>query len=200
MRCNYLEQDYEARLNGGVVFFKKKPVYVYATNSGKIELFTFPDNERIGVVHPQDENLDISAPKLGFVNIGGKAVYCYRRPLRQYKQSLQVTAITTFTPMRKEVTSAGDIFNTKQFADMLIGKYPNMDAALKFVREKKRGSMAFNRNMCVSRDSFDIYHVFFKTEEIGIIEDVTSKVITVPSSQMMKITNLYLPDYTGKIG
>lgn len=196
MRCKYLEQDYEARLNGGIVFYKKKPVYVYATNSGKIELFTFPENERIGVVAPQDENLDISAPKLGFVNIGGKAVYCYRKPLRQYKQSLQVSSIATFTPLRKEPTSPGDIFQTKQFAEMLMGKYPNLDATLRFIKEKKRGSMAFNRNMCISRDSFDIFHVFFKTEEIGIIEDVTKKSILVPNSSMVKIVNMYLPEFT----
>lgn len=199
MRCKYLEQDYEARLNGGIVFYKKKPVYVYATNSGKIELFTFPENERIGVVAPQDENLDISAPKLGFVNIGGKAVYCYRKPLRQYKQSLQTNSIATFTPLRKEPTSVSDIFQTKQFAEMLMGKYPSLDVALKFVKEKKKGSMAFNRNMCVSRDSFDIFHVFFKTEEIGIIEDVTKKSILVPNSSMVKIINMYLPEFTSYI-
>ena len=198
MRCKFLEQDYEQRLNGGLVFFKKKPVLVHAT-LGRIDLYGFPDNERIATVLPNDENLDISAPRLGYVNISSRAVYVYRRPLRQYKQSLTVGSLTTFTPMARGGANINDIFNTKQFAEMLVNKYPPLDAAIKFLSTKNGRGMAISRNVALVRDSYGFVHVFFKMEEVGIIEDLSKRVITVPNSTMAKVVSKCLSGFDWEI-
>jgi len=193
MRVKYLHQDFDQRLNGGVVFYDGKPVSVYSAGNGLLQLHSFPEGDPTVLVKPDDTKLDISAPRLGYVNIGGKAVYVYRKPLRQYKQSLTVSALETWTPLSKRPTHAiGDFFGSKQFYEMLIGKYPNPAAALKFVSEKTSRSMAMGRNAALAKDSYGLIHVFYKTDEVGTIEDPTDPVVDVPSREMATIVSTYL--------
>lgn len=199
MLPSYLEQDYEQRLSGGVVFYDGQPVSLLASH-GTITIYSFPGNDLIGNIVPTDKKLDISAPRLGYINIGGRAHYVYRKPLRQYKQSLNANSCAVWTPLRKEATAAiGDIFQTRQFKEMLLGVYPPLSSAIKFVTEKKGRGMAISRSIALVKDSYDLVHVFYKTDEVGVIEDLESRVVRVPSQAMAGIVSKYLHGFDWKI-
>jgi hypothetical protein len=204
MRLDYLPNDFEARLNGGVAFYGTQPVII-STLGERITISNFPSGEPIKEISKDDENLDISSPQLGYVNMNRNCYFVYRRPARRYKQTLTHQSIDYFDPSadRREFTPGPDIrelFYSKNFASMLTDKYPPLDGVFAAFNSKtsKIKSRAISRDVALAIDSFGIIRVFYKMEEVGHINP-GSTVVQVPSGTLAWVISEYLKDFSWEI-
>lgn len=198
MRCKYLEQDYEQKMHGGVAFYDGKPVLVSATR-GIINITDFPEQrERGRVIEKDDPLLDLSSPKLGYVNFKNGAYYIVRKPERKYKQTLTYGAISFWDPSTEKPVnaSAEAIFFSKEFAAMLLGVYPKVEDVIKTLNNEnsKVKARAIDRDVCIAKDSYDIIRVYYKFDEVGIINQ-NETTVRVPKSELSWVISKYLRNY-----
>ena len=95
MRVKYLTQDLGTRLDGGICFYQGVPYHLRVCGDGiHVELFKLSSLKGKGLlVRTDSQDLDISAPSLGYVNFEGAAYYVMRSPDRKYKQLIQPASL-----------------------------------------------------------------------------------------------------------
>lgn len=205
MRVKYLPQDVNARLDEGICFFRGRP-YVIHTRDGNGTNGTLRALDGRGKSIPvalNSEELDISAPELGYINYDGRAYYAMRSPDRRYKQTLQYSSVVAQV-CGSTRTIGGDNLHAALYStdgeNMFLNVYPTLQEALDFVSAKggKNRSMAFHRDVAVLQDSFGIIRVYFKGSEVGRIKPGT-KTVTVPSGDTAWVVSKYLSEFEWKV-
>lgn len=205
MRVKYLPQDVNARLDEGICFYKGLP-YVIHTRDGNGTvgvLRTLTGKGKPISVPLTSEDLDISAPELGYINYNNQAYYAMRSPDRKYKQTLQYSSMVA-TVCGSSKIIGGDSIHVALYSDagekMFLNQYPSLPEALTFVntKEGKNKSMAFHRDVAVLKDSFGIIRVYFKGNEVGRIKPNTKTVI-VPSGDLAFVVSRYLENFDWKV-
>jgi hypothetical protein len=205
MRVKYLPQDVNARLDEGICFYKGLP-YVIRTRDGNGtngQLHSLDGQKKPILVSLTSDDLDISAPELGYLNYDNKAYYVMRSPDRKYKQTLQHSSMMAQVCGQTR-TIAGDSLHNALYSTsgerMLLNVYPTLAEALAFVSTKggKNRSMAFHRDVAVLQDSFGIVRVYFKGEEVGRIKPNTKTVI-VPSGSTAWVVSKYLAEFDWEV-
>jgi hypothetical protein len=203
MRCEWLPQDWQTRLDGGIAFYDGEPV-IMGTSGTKITINTFPTGNSIKSVKPDDPLLDLASPKLGYVNTVANCYYTYRRPERKYKQTLTYGSMSLFdpclTPAERLRVGMDTIFYSEGFLDMLTGKYPSVKEVLASFNTKvsKVKSRAISRNVCLALDSFGIIRVYYKMEEVGYIKP-NEKTVRVPKGNLSWVISKYLSEFQWEI-
>lgn len=204
MRCEYLPNDFEARLNGGVAFYDGKPVLINAAG-GTIAICTFPEGQQIKRIEPDDPSLDISSPQLGYINTQRNCYYIYRKPARRYKQTLTHQAIDYYDPVNTDSVkntpiSLNDQFYSTNFKKMLENEYPPLDGVLKALNSEtsKIKSRAISRDVALAIDSFGIVRVYYKMEEVGYINP-GSTTVQVPGGTLAWVISKYLREYAWEV-
>jgi hypothetical protein len=205
MRVKYLPQDHEARLNGGIVFYDEKPYYLALASTTEAQLQPIYRKESSGsfIVKLNDPKIDISSPKLGFVNTKTEAVYVMRAPARRYKQLLQYTMATGEAVMTGNMYGGDrlhDIIHSSNGEKMLVGDYPSLETVRKILEESvsKVTSRAISRNIAIARDSYDILRVYYKLDLIGNIDRKTNTV-KIPKGENAWVVSKYLEGYDWKV-
>jgi len=197
MRCKYLPQDYSARIHGGVAFYKGVPVLIHVRDNNTLDLVGFPTEEIVAHILPDDEDLDLSAPTLGYANYKKYAVYWYRRPDRKYKQTLTNSSCQGFYPGQEDAgwhTMNEEQFYSNSLKNMLMDTgYPTLSEALLQLNGKKVTSIAISRDIALYKDSYDITRVYYKTNEVGHILPSTG-VVVVPEAENAWIISKYLSE------
>lgn len=198
MHCDYLPQDYATRMDGGIAFYDGEP-YLLHTDGTSITLYTL-EEVKFKKISPSDPLLDLSSPRLGYVNWSGGAYYVYRKPERKYKQTLHYGSCACFDPTyNDQMAYAGKavrvdhFFLSSAFQEMLLDKYPTLTTALKNLSSKSK-AVAISRNVALAKDSFGIIRVFYKMEEVGYIKP-NEGIVHVPNSELSWIVSKYLSDY-----
>lgn len=191
MRCDYLPQDIVTRVDNGIAFYKGKPVLIRVTGN-LFNLYEVPSEKIIAQVAYGDPEIDLAAPRLGWVNTKTNCQYIFRRPERRYKQTLQHTALRAFNPMEEERVET--IFWSKGFVDMLQNTYPKASDALKYLDTGKIDGRAISKDVAIITDSFGIKRVYLKTEEVGRINP-GEKIVNIPKDTLSWVVSKYLEGF-----
>lgn len=207
MKPKYLSQDLRQRLEGGIIFYNGLPHYVTqarADSSRPLHLVPITDmNGDSFSVSLDDDLLDVSSPKLGYVNHRNNAYYLSRIPARRYKQSLCLNSLEIFSPSQNmSVYNAGTGAGNSNLArDILFGlsthhmftdSYPSSKGAIKLLQSGSVNSVALSRNVAVTRNDFGVCHVWYKNQNVGYLDG--QGMIKVPEDEISFVVTNHLKD------
>ncbi len=142
--------DVRMKLQRSVVFYKKVPHYVDLPPDPEspwdhIRLTPLAGKNKSSFVLPHDdENIDTSAPLLGYINYKGRAYYLSRIPGRVSSQGLKNDVIIS-NP--RNISSS--YFVSPEFSDALLGKYPKLDTAEGMLYSLAWSSVAISRTFAI---------------------------------------------------
>lgn len=198
MRHKYMPQDNAARLNGGICFYKGHPYILYAENNINTGvIYRLGEKRALLSIDLKSQELDLAAPKLGYINHGGEAIYITRAPSRRYKQTLELSALTGRVCGEHGLgaESLSSIVHSRSGEAMFLNDYPTLKTVMAKLRSKAGvKSMAIAKNVALKIDSYDIIHVFYKEEEVGKIKPNENTVI-IPSGDKAWVVSKYLEVY-----
>lgn len=205
MRCKYLPQDLQARLDDTVCRYKKTPYYVRTTGAGTVRLFKLTNlHKSINEIQPTDTEFDISSPMLGYINFGldegfanNKVYYARRRPIRRYKQGLNVqsTNFVTLDGVVERRFPTTEIMYSKAMEECILGEYPTLDNVLTWFRENFKPGLRFeaaiSREIALELGKNSIINVFYKEFEVGWMT-LKENVVHVPSGEWAWVISKFL--------
>lgn len=168
--------DVHMRLNGSVIKYRNRPVYVNAEGHDlTVDTFDLINKEKHRV-DSADEELDISAQKLGYVNDGkGDIYYPYRMPARRQKQGLSTDNCgqvyvdpVTRTVMDKGGFLAKNQLTSNAFGYMMMNDYPDVHECVETLNKKQDWvGMAFGRKLALVRDDVGIIKLHYFNQPVG---------------------------------
>ena len=188
-------EEAEMRLNGTVVLYDGEPVYITRVakagpDDGKADVFRvyaqpLPYKPNGGLEDGafrkfiSSKKFDLSTFKMGFMNYKGEAIYCSRKPARQYKQGISNNTFVTKPltgdkpfPYGAKAYRLTDLITDKSFVDMVKGVYPSFEKAREKV-SKDGGSCAFSREYALMADADldGLIYLYHKGDKVGFILD-----------------------------
>ena len=168
--------DSNQRLRETVVVCKNEPAYVAGVmglNTDQIAEVIFlpwddkPKTEQIPLTNDFFEIKNL--PCLGYVDFGNYSHYLCRRPSRQTKQGLFRN--TVYIPPSPEGKTPGfnAILGTKEFYDMLKGKYPSLDKVFgEVLASDEPTKRAFSKTMAVAVDDVEAVSLWHRGMKVGV--------------------------------
>lgn len=200
MKIKYRPQDYEARLHGGIILYGGVPHKV-VTDGGTVHLQDIVTGRVVlRGIDPIHNDLDISSPKLGYLNTDeGYAVYLSRIPLRRYKQSLDERAISESTLTRDGHGNDGGgdghsrYLYSQAFKDTYVKGYPSFREIRGKLEREEATSIAASRDVAMFMDELGIIKVYHKLELIGWIAP-KSHTVMVPNSEKAWVISAQLQE------
>lgn len=192
MRVKYLKQDFEQRLHQGICLYNGRPYSLSLFNAKYVQLSPIHSESKLEAqtVEITDPLLDISSPSLGYVNHGPQALYLMRKPERRYKQTLTAASIEVFDPNGGDGWS-GNVVYSKGAEEMFLNVYPSFEEALSGLSRKDQVGIAVSRNIALTRDSFDITRVYYKTDFVGTF-DMSNNTVVIPNGEIAWVISRYL--------
>lgn len=201
MRCKIPTKDLGLKLNDTICRYDGEPVYIRTTD-GRLCLYRLTDtNTYFTVIKGTDEKLDVSSPALGYTQYRNKVYYLSRVPVRRTKQGLATNAIS-LTPLGAQDNPYGKGMATQVvfqqgFIDMVVGKYPTLENAMKALRAdhaknpKESSQIAISRSIALEINAVGIINVYYKEMFVGWIQP-NRMTVHVPRSDMSWIISKYL--------
>lgn len=168
------------KLSGTLILYKGIPHEVKAikkpNNKFSLEIYNLIE-KKLTVVGAEDPDLNFYNIRLGyfFVPRIKAAVYCSRKPARQWKQGLGFNRMS-FKGSGKVFDAQGpllldrftDLYENKYFSDLFLNIYPTFAQAVKVLKEDRTiHSVPFNRVFAVGLDHLDRYEVYYKGESVA---------------------------------
>lgn len=178
--------DLSMRLNNCFVFYKGEPYYTRIGTYPYLELYKIvqpPGYEPI-VVKYTDPELNTKSPSLGYMNFKNNAIYLKRYPSRRQNLGLRPGDIVTNPRIYGSFTS------TKEFYNVLTGKYPTYKKTMENIFLGKVLSMAVDRDFCISKGDRDLISLLFKERVIGYYEYLSEKFRLLPVADSSWLTKL----------
>lgn len=171
-------EDVHTRLNGCILKYKGIPVYAkyhqiqkVGEDANCVDLYDNHNGKEYYAVHSSDEDLDVSACDLGYVNHKNVAVYATRMPTRKHRQGLCVENCVAFSGDTLECHPIGaETLRSRQFFAMLNNQYPSLEVAVKAMSEKGKGltSFAFNRRLALAEDPIGLLKLHYLARPIAV--------------------------------
>lgn len=200
MLCKIPDRDLQQKLNATVCMYDGKPVWVEAVGSSVV-ISDLPGGDNRRTIKASDPKFDISTPPLGYCD-GDVVKYYSRIPIRRSVQGLSSRSLRgERLPIRFNADRDGGTndrtFFTRQFVDMMMGKYRPLEDTLKYLRNKITHHLdetldaAVSRNIALQINKLGIIHVFYKQDLVGWIapDDI---VVNVKSDEKGWIVSRYL--------
>lgn len=203
MKCAITSiNDLRQKIDNSVCRYKGAPVYVRIEDSNTAQLYDMVDTSKhLFTIKLSDEEFDIGSPSLGYMNFGiDQVLYVTRPPLRRTRQGIDHRNLKFKSLDNKNISgglNTASCLHSVGFRDMILGKYPTLDASLKRLRENWKADRkttietAITRNIALSQKGNGIIDVFYKNEEVGYILPNTDTVI-VPNMNMSWVVSRYL--------
>ena len=149
--------DMQRKLEGCIIRYKGEPHSVHVAqglrpNIVKIRKLDLTSEWKN--VDVTEDDFDIQAVPLGYVNFNNQAVYFYREAQREVLCTTHPTRLRwKYNEGEREKNREIDVFTCPSFADMIMNKYPSFDEVVSKLSSKEQigNSIAFNRMYCVSR-------------------------------------------------
>ena len=176
--------DVNTRLNGTVVRYKNEPVYVEQQgvnrrdreNDLRVDLHDVINKTWIENIHTSDEDLDVSAfPNMGYGNYRGVARYFTRIPNRRTANGVTTTNCCFWTRNPDGSLSSNnvgrEVLLNVDFHQMLRGKYPSFEDALKTVSSHQAQSVAVNRKLAIMEDEVGLIKLSYFARPIAVYND-----------------------------
>lgn len=163
MAVVYDDPEYaRTRLAGTMVFLHGEPVYVDSICSEGTAVYKIlEENAPYNEIHFTE--LDLTPPKLGYVNTLKKVEYFTRWPSRQWKQGFR------FSQISYGFSSEFSLFSDP-FKRTIKGIFPKIQECIENVANKEKKSQAFDRYFCISdEEQDDFLGLWFRNKFIGTI-------------------------------
>lgn len=165
--------DTEQLFYDTVVRFKGEPVYVHRTEANKLHLRYLKNMENVGIVGPNDPDLDLTPVPLGFVNLF-EDITCHlleRTVKRQFRVGMASTNTHARDILTKRVSNISRV--SKNVRDTIMRVYPRYWDLLNYFGTVPRGALAFHPFFAMTADN-DLY---YKLTAIGTINPENGKVL-----------------------
>lgn len=121
------------------------------------------DNRKPKLVKITDDKFSCRNIDFGYMQFDNTAVFVRRKPVRVFKQGIVINHLM-FTPN----IAGRDTLHTTKFADCIRGKHLTFRQAMNKINGlvDNRGSYAFHRNFCVSKEG-NRYYIKFMDNPIA---------------------------------
>lgn len=169
--------DLVAMLRNTVVRYDNKWTLVKEILDEKTIKVHFLKTREEDIVLLNDPLLCVDAPNIGYVNGNQTAVYCYRRPTRQYRQGIhreQLFFQNATSDKQETLRRYLYEWSEKSLIALLSHKYYSVDEAIKVIENEGYEAAAVSKAFAISKGG----SVLYKGEEIGLI-DFDTKFITL---------------------
>lgn len=203
MRAKYLPQDTSTRLHGGVCYYKNNPYRISVLGQTQLQLIPINQNKTDYpnlLISVDDPDLDVSSPKLGYINSNKTAIYFVRTAARKYNQAVGPHNLTNYVLGASGLLGNGgglaDLFYSKAGEDMFLNNYPTYKEVLGvFNKTSQVVSRAISRNIALVKtpSSIDIYYKFDKVG--SLVERNGATVAVIPSGEHAWIISKYLEEF-----
>lgn len=167
-------EDVRSRINNTVAFYKKRPVFIQHGNNAlgedrklTVNLDDLISGERTREVHSSDEDLDVQAKPLGYVNLDGRVLYAMRAPIRKGIQCLHATNLYMYD-LDGQITMSSGEHKTIPFGKMLMNDYPSLNDALTEIELGYVQKMAFGRKLAL-RQTGKLIKLLYINKCIGVL-------------------------------
>lgn len=193
MNCRYVSNhDLCQYLSGTIVRYKGLPYMFEVDEDNYAHLYDMVTGEpKVEKIRPDDADLDISSPDLGYMNVETGVQYVYRNTARYYKQGICNYNIK-FSGIDGKNNYPGSI-NSKWLKACLLGDYPSLDVALKIITDPddKRNEIAISRDVALQYRDSGIILIYLKAKEVASFS-VNTKKVSLPTSELTWILERYL--------
>lgn len=179
------QQDASMRLHQTVCLYKGEPVFVQFNEEGsatKVTISYFDESKRRPkTIHYTDPEFTYEPIRLGYMNTKGNTYFLSRSPVRRQKQGLTYNSISV-SPKKSVFFS----FPCLPLMKTIIGDYPTLKQAFKWMDEGKVEGVAVDRDVAFRRNDVDMYDILFKERTVGRYSLVTNQ-INWESTEMTSI-------------
>ena len=167
-------RDASARLDGTIVFYQKKAMYVRGIDDRlRLVGYTVLDTNDVTVEQDNPE-LSMICPEVGFINTPDATHYFMRQPMRRWKQGIDLRALVCpYSGIR-----ARGVIDERMLAMCLESRYPSFEEVAggsishnPFKSVEKRGQ-AFSKHFAVGYDA-EGKALLWKGRKVGIVEERT---------------------------
>lgn len=174
---NYYTRSYDAHkyLHQSIMRYKGRPALVVVDGS-TARVYDPSGDRMIASINLNDEELDLSPPRLGYINIldpddGDVTVrYCERAPIQAWKQGITAGNILFYTIDGRPVR--GDSYwMTTGFVNCLENRYPPFDFALSKLKSGEFSEVAVSRSVAFSARRTGLILAFYRGREFGYIRE-----------------------------
>ena len=156
-----------------------------------VDLFLLLKDERLPNVDSNSEDLDITAPPLGFVHSKFGPMYMSRPPYRQQKQGIQPRSCNFLG-----FGGAERLPDNKEIATMMVGKYPTYEEGLETFRTTaETKGFAFTRPFAIGYYK-DIPCVSWRGRMVGFFDPIKNSLWMHPKYQVKPIVEALKPRLT----
>lgn len=208
MKNAIIPNDIPARFDGTIIRYDKVP-YLVRTNGDRFVLYEMNNlnGDPVKKVNAYDDLVDVSSCPLGYVWHDGIGVvgYLSRRPLRRYQQGIneQNVALELLPDHIKvpgePLLKIRTFLHSKYFVNTVLNKYPNVDAALNYLRGSPHPvEVAISPDIAMSINLLGVVNVYFKNKLVGWIAPNT-KTVNVPSNELGWIVSMHLDGFSWEI-
>jgi hypothetical protein len=162
-------------------------------------LYDITRNHPIATIPPDDPLFDTASPPLGYMNYKDDVIHVTRPPVRRARQGIDTRNLSF-----RVLGGRGCPYHTehllfsKNFEEMVLGKYPKLEAALKKLRESWKKDYKCGLSIAVTRDialkikETGIIDVWHKEANIGYILPKNPNTVIVPEREDAWIISRYL--------
>lgn len=169
-------EDMKRRIGQTVIKYKGKHVYAQPNENAprelSLDLMNIHTREEFKGISSSDEDLDVNAFPIGYVNKGEIAVFTARMPARINRQGLCSDNTVYFYRGREAVSNIGrsDI-HSSFFFDMLNDNYPSFEVALKKVSSNDEiNSIAINKKLALERTDIGLVNLIYFTTPVAVFD------------------------------
>ena len=184
-------EDVNMRLNESVIFCDGKPCYALS-NDVYLDLYQLrSEMPYIARVKASNPLIDVRSPQLGFLNHRDMLFWVFRTTVRKQKQGLcgDNTCIARIDSLDQPSRISSKSMCTIYFEDMLLGRYPSYEDAM-----KSKHSVAFARHFAIHKmpEETRLYHL---DRPVAFLDEESMKWHIYPEED-----NTVLRMYLGDLG
>jgi len=179
-------EEVKFRLEGSVVLYDDKPVYITSVNVpgpedeeevARVMFRELPfnpqarDAKRSTRKYLSSRKFDLAPFRMGYMNLVDKALFVSRRPVRQSRQGLcnATTSIFQADGQRCNNVSFGKLIASQAFVEMISGVYPDFKQARVMMEEGVFKSVAIGPTFALEVDAdLDALILLQKHTQCGI--------------------------------
>lgn len=194
--------DYNSRLNNSIVRYRDHPVNLTLVDSRVFQLDPIHADSKFArlQISPDDPELDISTPPLGWINFRhpdyDASIYIERTTVRKWRQGLCQSNTCCYRLSGSSISRVGStqhFLYSKGYEDLVLNRYQSFEVSLKkLLSGPKCHSIALSKNIALSKKD-KIITVFYKLEEVGWFS-ADERIVKVPKEPHSWIISKYLSE------
>lgn len=164
------QSDFASRVVDTIVKYRGDFYYAMpsTTDSYHLSLFTLPSMVLSHPnVHVDDEELSITASKLGLFNHNGRVLDPIRVPMRRYRYGTPPEYISAVSPDGEgsNYSNCSLFYKSEGFVNMLYGRYPSVAEALEQIKKSSgKHQVAVSRFFYLKEDTIGLIRLMFGDE------------------------------------